>query len=680
MASGPVVLSGGFSPPPTSLKNKQREAVLKLLNFNVTGEEGGRVGLVGDWSDQWKVLVYDKACRDVISTLLNVTQLRKQGVTLHMLLEAEREAIPDVPAVYFCQPTAENVRRIAADAGKRLYSNLHLNFSSKLERPLMELLAREVLATSSVDMISKIYDQHLDFVSLEHRLFSLNRVGSYCLYNDPTLPDVQVKGAMQSFANGLFGALATLGGVPIIRAPKGGPAQMVAEHLNKLVSDHLMGAGTAFNAGPGGGYQRPLLVIMDRSMDLITALRHNSTYQALLDDVVDHRVNRVTVELEGREGTAKRKKTYDVDAENDYFYRCFKGSPFPEAIEANGSELAAVTQKEEDIRRRTSAAGINVDVASAGGGAAGGLGAISPEGGTQELAAAVESLPKLLEQKKGLEMHTNILKAIMDVVASREVPVYFEAEEEMVSTSIKNKARVKDLLSSTKGSVEDKLRLLGVYILAARPTAAEVTELEAILRETALGERGQNTGEVERGLAAIGYLRQQVSLQHLPTVQVGGVSGEAPRSGPNKIFQGLLAKATTKATGLLAKAAATAEQLLSRANNTYVTRVVESLLEHGEEDETYLYWDPKLRERADPAAARARGPPRDVIVFMIGGGCYSEYQNLQAIYSSFLEFQDFAQRRSQNLPLSLTYGSTEIVNAEAFLRQLMEVGTKSQGK
>ena len=29
---------------------------------------------------------------------------------------------------------------------------------------------------------------------------------------------------------------------------------------------------------------------------------------------------------------------------------------------------------------------------------------------TQELAAAVESLPKLLEQKKGLEMHTNILK------------------------------------------------------------------------------------------------------------------------------------------------------------------------------------------------------------------------------------------------------------------------------
>lgn len=41
-----------------------------------------------------------------------------------------------------------------------------------------------------------------------------------------------------------------------------------------------------------------------------------------------------------------------------------------------------------------------------GGAAAGG------DEATQELAAAVESLPKLLEQKKGLEMHTNILKVV----------------------------------------------------------------------------------------------------------------------------------------------------------------------------------------------------------------------------------------------------------------------------
>lgn len=70
--------------------------------------------------------------------------------------------------------------------------------------------------------------------------------------------------------------------------------------------------------------------------------------------------------------------------------------------------------QEEDIRRRTSAAGINADAASTSLGGAG-LGGAPGGGGddaTQELAAAVESLPKLLDQKKGLEMHTNILKVL----------------------------------------------------------------------------------------------------------------------------------------------------------------------------------------------------------------------------------------------------------------------------
>lgn len=57
----------------------------------------------------------------------------------------------------------------------------------------MELLAREALANNSVDMIAKIYDQNLEFVSLEHRLFSLDRPGSYLQYNDPSCADAEVR-------------------------------------------------------------------------------------------------------------------------------------------------------------------------------------------------------------------------------------------------------------------------------------------------------------------------------------------------------------------------------------------------------------------------------------------------------------------------------------------------------
>lgn len=54
---------------------------------------GSRAGQVGEWSDQWKVLVYDKPCRNIISTLMHVTQLRKQGVTLHMLVSHRSGAL-----------------------------------------------------------------------------------------------------------------------------------------------------------------------------------------------------------------------------------------------------------------------------------------------------------------------------------------------------------------------------------------------------------------------------------------------------------------------------------------------------------------------------------------------------------------------------------------------------------
>lgn len=64
----------------------------------------------------------------------------------------------------------------------------------------MELLARESLAKGSVDMISKIFDQNLEFVSLEHRLFSLDRPGSYVQYNDPTCPDAEVSALQPKLA------------------------------------------------------------------------------------------------------------------------------------------------------------------------------------------------------------------------------------------------------------------------------------------------------------------------------------------------------------------------------------------------------------------------------------------------------------------------------------------------
>ncbi len=51
----------------------------------------------------FQVLILDRFSKDVVAPLMRLNQLRRHGVTLHLQLEAERQPIPDVPAVYLVQ-------------------------------------------------------------------------------------------------------------------------------------------------------------------------------------------------------------------------------------------------------------------------------------------------------------------------------------------------------------------------------------------------------------------------------------------------------------------------------------------------------------------------------------------------------------------------------------------------
>jgi len=136
-----------------SLKSLQVEVVHRMLSLNETNNNSSTVDHT--MINQWKVLIYDKPCRTIISPILSVSQLRSRGVTLHMLIDADRDPIPDVPAVYFVEPTRENLAIIAQDCAKRMYERVYLNFVSKLDRSLMEELAKLVVSSNCLDMIAR---------------------------------------------------------------------------------------------------------------------------------------------------------------------------------------------------------------------------------------------------------------------------------------------------------------------------------------------------------------------------------------------------------------------------------------------------------------------------------------------------------------------------------------------
>ena len=596
-----------------------------------------------------------------------------------------------MPAVYFVQPTQENLALIARDCARSLYQCAHLHFSTRIERPVMEELARLVVNTGGLDAVASVHDQYVEFACLEQRLFSLNVEQSYVLYNSPSATGEDMERAMDGIAGGLFSVVATLGAVPVIRCPRGGAPEMVARKLNRLISEHP----TLIRGKDSGGgramqtHHRPVLVVMDRNMDLITPVQHASTYQALVDDVLDHKANRVEFDVRQETDATRRRgrappvvrRKFDVDPDSDPFYGRHKFSPFPEAIESNGAELQDITAKEQAIRSKTSG---------------GGGGASDPAGGdSSDLSAAVESLPALLDRKKKLEVHTSILQAAMNEVAARDVPAFFELETGLAAGAYRNdtakaKTEVTELVTdSTKGNVCDKVRLVLVYALSnGVGTTSDIDDVAGAMRESletrgsAVGAEGgagaaaaagthgtltkDDRSRLDAGLRAVSYLKKLRSMHMIPldTSPSDAAGSSAPSSSAAgtgaDMLSGLLAKATNQASGLLAKATDRLGTMLGRAHKFRTTMVVENICEMrpGTEDDEYLYLDPRVRGDVDVSALRnaARAPAREAVAFVIGGGCYAEYQNLQMVGEG--------GRRG------VTYGSTEIVDPCTFLEHL----------
>ena len=103
----------------------------------------------------WKVLVYDSIGQSILAPIFSAKELRELGVTLHIALHSERDAVPDVPAVYFCLPSEENLERINRDLESGLYGRFFFNFISPIPRQKLEDLATFALQNNVVAQVRK---------------------------------------------------------------------------------------------------------------------------------------------------------------------------------------------------------------------------------------------------------------------------------------------------------------------------------------------------------------------------------------------------------------------------------------------------------------------------------------------------------------------------------------------
>jgi sec1 family domain-containing protein 1 len=240
------------------------------------------------------------------------------------------------------------------------------------------------------------------------------------------------------------------------------------------------------SANVGTPSSRPVLILLDRNVDLIPMLSHSWTYQSLVQDVLNMRLNRITIETPVEENNLSKgtsKKSYDLNS-NDFFWIKNAGSPFPQVAEDIDAELtkykedtAAITKKTgvtnlEDLQNDTSAS-------------------------AQHLKAAITLLPEMRERKSILDMHMNILAALLSGIKDRQLDNFFQIEETVMKQT---KSQVMEIIKDDNKGTEpsDKLRLFIIWFLS---TEQEVNRAEFEGFEKALEAAGAD-------LSSLAYIRQ----------------------------------------------------------------------------------------------------------------------------------------------------------------------------
>lgn len=619
-----------------SVRKRQIEVATAMINLNASDLQLG-----------WKFLIYDNIAENIIAPLFTVQELKvDHGVVSHSLITSDRDPIPDVSAVYFVMPTDENVERICQDLTNHLYHSYYFNFIAPISRSKLEAIADAALLSDSAENVKQVYDQYLNFVALEDDLFILRESEkhkvSYHAINRSDASDSEISMVIDCIVECLFSVLVTLNIIPIIRCPKGGAAEAVAERLTKKIRETLRDSRNNLfehkdsktnSSTLGLSLQRPLLCLVDRSIDMSTPLHHTWTYQALIHDLLSTELNKVVITDKG--DPKSKPRVFDLNP-NDKFWREQKGSPFPQVAEAVQRELDGYKKHEDEVKN------MGLD-------GPGDEMALLAE--SKKLVNAASSVEELLENKQVIEKHTTVAHAVLDEIKARQLDNFFEIEEKIMNRNLIDRVTLDDMIVNPDyGSPSDKYRLFLIAYICDNPN---FTEEEAEKYVVILESLGCNRAAFEymkrwKTFARINLASLQSSLQSSGGVlKTAGMFSKLMSQGSQFVMEGV-------------------KNLVLKEHFLPLTKIVDSLMDCNSKSSPdvvdYCYFDPKAQKDNETQRKKIF---QHAIVFVVGGGNYIEYQNL-------VDYSKSKSRYASGPTNSkyVIYGATDFVNATQFLQQL----------
>lgn len=577
-----------------SLKNAVRNTVLQNMLENCVNCKG-----------EWKVMIVDEFTTKYISSACRMFDLTERGVTLVENLSMKRKPMTEFDAVYFLNNNAASLSALLNDwEGKAPpYGRAHVFFTSRISDQSLS----EIRGSKIMEHLATLKEVNMEFSAIEENCFSLDEEH---VFEDIYAPETHYRQESQAdLVKKLLTVCVTLGDNPVIRHNLSHTAS--GDIANQLSAQ--LGSYAALVPEWRGNAQTQML-ILDRTVDPLSPLLHEYTYQAMAYDLL--RINKNMYTYEYEDNTKKQVKKTALLSENDELWSRFRHKHIAETLEELFKSFNAFTSENP-----------SADMAQ---------GNVTS---LEDMSKAVKGMGKYKEAMAKYTLHINLAQTLMAKYETDSLEPISEMEQNMACGADAAGDKVKHVLTDLiqllqhgangkELSSESKLRLLMMYII----TQDGIKETD---RQKLVGKLGSSSEQDENAIMNLQYLG--VNLMQGSKKKASGLDSLFGKLGGGK------KKAADDApdydlSRYVTELKHTCKELLDGSLSKQEYPFVKEPSGSGSVDDggsgrgkaskwgskkVKKTWASKGKAKDEAVGAAAANRPR-LIVFMIGGMCYSE--------------------------------------------------------
>ncbi|GKU95455.1 hypothetical protein SLEP1_g8812 [Rubroshorea leprosula] len=404
----------------------------------------------GDSKSTWKVLIMDKLTVRIMSCACKMADITQEGVSLVEDIYRRRQPLPSMDAIYFIQPTKENVGMFLSDMAGRtpLYKKAYVFFSSPVSKELVAHIKKD---STVLPRISALREMNLEYFAIDSQGFLTDqeraleelfgdeentRRGDACLHVMATRI-ATVFASLKEFPNVRYRAAKSLDTMTMTTFRDLIPTKLAAGVWNCLMK---------YKQTIKGFPERESceLLILDRSIDQIAPVIHEWTYDAMCHDLLNMEGNKYVYEATNKEGKPEKKEV--LLEEHDPIWLELRHAHIADASERLHEKMTNFVTKNKAAQ---------IHHGSRDG----------SELSTRELQKMVQALPQYSEQIDKISLHVDIAGKINRIIRELELRDIGQLEQDLVFGDAGTKDIIKFLTTKEDATRENKLRLL--MILAA---------------------------------------------------------------------------------------------------------------------------------------------------------------------------------------------------------------------